>query len=349
MSEAAEFRSRSPHQSNRTSPHARRESNSSISPSRGGGGGGTSPNHKPLWRRRREEAEADDYKERLSPHRKQSVSPHRERKNSWHEEDDADNDEYMGRAERAFAGLNRYEKKFKRYTPDAMNGRENKENEGPSTGSGKSTTPTRDRSMSPKPIEIENDCDTLIRRQKDIDYGKNTAEYQEFVNNVQKKDRLNNQPWTPDKYEKMTRRNWDKQTKIWRKQLHYWRDPKPVKELMTPGTSPCPSPHRRSSPERDNRSSARQLFNGGGQMDDCAMDGLGFKTKNEVKTENNPFANGIDQPSSGVQPILSQAALTHVKNENSNNLMMEEDNDDSRMSYENSEETEQLPSAFKKH
>ena len=81
-------------------------------------------------------------------------------------------------------------------------------------------------------------------------------------------------------------------------------------------------------------------------MDDCAMDG--FKTKNEVKTEN-PFANGIDQPSSGVQPILSQAALTHVKNENSNNLMMEEDNDDSRMSYENSEETEQLPSAFKKH
>jgi len=343
MSEAAEFRSRSPHQSNRTtSPHQRRESNASISPSRA-----TSPNHKPLWRRRREEAEADDYKERLSPNRKQSVSPHRERKNSWHEEDDADNDEYMGRAERAFAGLNRYEKKFKRYTPDAMNGRDNKENEGPSAGSGKSTTPIRDRSMSPKPIEIEQNCDTLIRRQKDIDYGKNTVEYQEFVSNVQKKDRLNNQPWTPDKYEKMTRRNWDKQTKIWRKQLHYWRDPKPVKELMTPGTSPCPSPHRRSSPERADNRSARQLFNG--QMDDCAMDGLNGG-QNEVKTENSFAGNASnDQPSSGVQPILSQAALTHVKNENSNNLMMEEDNDDSRMSYENSEETEQLPSAFKKH
>jgi len=252
----------------------------------------------------------------------------------------------MGRAERAFAGLQRYEKKFKRYTPDAMNDRSNKENEGPNTG--KSTTPVRDRSMSPKPIEIEQNADTLIRRQKDIDYGKNTVEYQEFVNNVPKKDRLNNQPWTPDKYEKMTRRNWDKQTKIWRKQLHYWRDPKPVKELMTPGTSPCPSPHRRSSPERDNNRSARQLFNS--QMDDCAMDGFSAENIEVCKTEN-PFAGNANnqQPSSGVQPILSQAALTHVKNENSNNLMMDEDNDDSRMSYENYEETERLPSAFKKH
>merc|ERR1712050_212934 len=169
----------------------------------------------------------------------------------------------------------------------------------------KSTTPVRDRSRSPKPIEIENDADVLIRRQKDVDYGKNTVEYHEYIENVTKQQRRNEQPWTPDKYEKMTRRNWDKQVKIWRKQLHYWRDPKPVKELMTPGTSPCPSPHRRRSPERDNPSS-RQLFKL--EDDDCAMDGT---TEFNNTTSNNQH----QQPSSGVQPILSQAALTSVKAE----------------------------------
>lgn len=312
MSDTADFRSRSPHQSRRN-----------ISPS-------TSPNHKPLWRRRREEAEADDYKERLSPNRKQSLSPHRERKTSWHEENSDDNDEYIDRAERAFAGLNRYEKKFKRYTPDAMRSRENKENERPNGGK-KTMTPSRDRSRSPKPVEIEDSADVLIRRQKDIDYGKNTTEYHEYVDNVKKNERLNEQPWTPDKYEKMTRRNWDKQVKIWRKQLHYWRDPKPVKELMTPGTSPCPSPHRRSSPEREQKS-ARQLFQND-MEDECAMDGY-------VKVEESDLLD------SGVQPILSQAALSSIKNEE--NYM--DDNEDSKMSC-NSEEfgKDALPSAFQKH
>lgn len=320
MSDTANFRSRSPHQHRKNNSNS---NNSSISPSR-------SPNHKPLWRRRREEAEAADYKERLSPHRKQSISPHRERKLSWHEEDDDDNQEYLDRAERAYAGLSNYEKKFKKYTPDAIRSRDNnnKENEGPGnkSNSKKSTTPIRDRSRSPKPIEIENDADVLIRRQKDVDYGKNTVEYHEYIENVTKQQRKNEQPWTPDKYEKMTRRNWDKQVKIWRKQLHHWRNPKPVKELMTPGTSPCPSPHRRhSSPEREFKS-ARQLFqNNDDAMDDCAMDG---------------FSTGLKKEETAVQPILTQAALIQVKNEM-------EDNDDSNMSY--GENSEEIPSAFKKH
>lgn len=315
MSEA-NFRSRSPHMRDRRSPNKRKNSEQ-LSPNRG--------ESKPLWRRRREEAEADDYKERLSPNRKQSISPCRERRESWHELDEDDNDEYTARAERAFSGLNRYEKKFKKYTPDVLN-KENNQN-----FSNQSTTPTRERSLSPKPVEIESDGIVLIRRQKDIDYGKNTAEYMEYVDTVKKTDRKNEQPWTPDKYEKMTRRNWDKQVKIWRKQLHYWRDPKPVKELMTPGTSPCPSPHRRRSPERDSNPSSRQLFKL--EDDDCAMDGIPTTLDNSNKQQQQQ-----QQPSSGVQPILSQAALTSVKGEH------DEMDDGSRMSCDMSD----VPTAFKK-
>lgn len=309
------FRSRSPHM-RRHSPHRP-----------------VSPNEKKaLWRRRREAAEADDYRERLSPNRQRaispSLSPNRDRKDSWAAEDEQDNDEWLGRAERALGGLNRYEQEFKRYTPDAME----KENQNPrfsakapSTPIGASGKPIRPRSVSPKPVDIEKDVDVLMRRQKDIDYGKNTENYQQYITDVPKRERLDMQPWTPDKYEKMTRRNWDKQVKIWRKQLHYWREPKPVTELMTPGTSPCPSPHRNRSPEREPQpsTSARALFV---EDDECAMDS---------------FANQQTQ-----QPILSQAALNLIQREGSFN--MEDDNSNSRMSCDAPDEP-MLPAAFKKN
>jgi len=172
-----------------------------------------------------------------------------------------ENDIYCDRAERAISGLEQYKKQFKQFTPEMQD----KENVNPeawpastppinsknsrrlsgSSNSGKSSHPRI------RPVSIEDDHNVLIRRQKDIDYGKNQSVYAEYLQNVEKEDRSDRQPWTPDKYEKMTRRNWDKQIKIWRKQMHYWRDPKPIQELMTPGTSPCPSPHRRRSPERE--------------------------------------------------------------------------------------------------
>ena len=87
------------------------------------------------------------------------------------------------------------------------------------------------RSLNSK-TEIEDNPDILIRRQKDIDYGKNQPVYDEYLKNVSKEMRSNQQPWTPDKYERMTRRNWDKQVKVWRKQLHHWKDPKTTEELF---------------------------------------------------------------------------------------------------------------------
>jgi len=215
---------RTPDRNRSRSPHYR----SSFSPKPG------DANHEPLWRRRRQISEKADYENRLSPHRQLSPVP-RNRKTSekpdWADETEEDNLLYMDRAERALADLNQYEKSFKKYE-------DNKENMKPT---------------SPKPVEIERDADVLIRRQKVIDYGKNTDEYEEYIQNVPKPNRTDKQPWTPDKYQRMTRRNWDKQVKIWRKQLHYWREPRPISELLTPGTSPCPSPHRSPESQRNNK------------------------------------------------------------------------------------------------
>jgi len=221
-------------------------------------------NKEALWRQRRQVAEHEDYEQRrlsparLSPYR--SLSPNRKAPTSWAEFDEEDNDEYLERCERAFSDLENYKNKFKRYTPEhnkenyLPDGNEVKSSKNSSSGNGKYSNSRRSTPspnlVPPKAIEIEQDMDVLIRRQKDIDYGKNQEVYADYLTKLDKKDRLDNQPWTPDKYEKMTRRNWDKQVKIWRKQLHYWEDPKPISELLTPGTSPCPSPHRRKSPIR---------------------------------------------------------------------------------------------------
>jgi len=231
-----------PNRNRSRSPHFR----SSFSPRPGDDG-----NYEPLWRRRRQVSEKADYENRLSPHRR--LSPCARKKSNdkpdWADETEEDNDVYLDRAERALADLGKYEASFKKYE-------DNKENMKPT---------------SPKPVEIERDADVLIRRQKVIDYGKNTDQYEEYIQNVPKSQRSDKQPWTPDKYQKMTRRNWDKQVKIWRKQLHYWREPRPISELLTPGTSPCPSPHRSPESLRKEKSVLPRSLNFG-QDDETACD-----------------------------------------------------------------------------
>ena len=265
----------------------------------------TSPNT-PLWRQRKLAAEANDYQDRLlspkrlSPYR--SLSPNRSRKNSnsnnecsWADqvnELDEETDMMLERSERALGGLNQYQKNMSDF---------NKENISPvrSNNNFKNSNSQHPR-YGQRKITVETDSNVLIRRQKDIDYGKNQEIYAEYLCSVDKHNRTNQQPWTPDKYEKMTRRNWDKQIKIWRKQLHHWQNPLPTSQLLTPGTSPCPSPNRRLSPPRefadtpeimkkDLRKSLMEDF-----QDDNAMTGFGpsdgFVSEN-AKNENARRAN----------------------------------------------------------
>ena len=73
--------------------------------------------------------------------------------------------------------------------------------------------------------EMELDPDRLKFRKKQVDIGKNTVGYKNYVENVPREKRqLFNpiHPMTPDVHEKISRRAFCGKIKVWRKNLHLW-------------------------------------------------------------------------------------------------------------------------------
>lgn len=71
----------------------------------------------------------------------------------------------------------------------------------------------------------ETDENVLKRREKQIEYGKNTLGYSRYCKRIPKQKRRPYHPETPPKHLKCSRRTWDGMVRVWRRQLHHWDPP----------------------------------------------------------------------------------------------------------------------------
>lgn len=72
---------------------------------------------------------------------------------------------------------------------------------------------------SKKSYEVEKDCVVLERREKQIEYGKNTLAYDKYTDAIPVNARRSHHPRTPKKHIKYSRRQWDGMVKAWKKNI----------------------------------------------------------------------------------------------------------------------------------
>eukprot|EP00658_Telonema_sp_P-2_P017764 TRINITY_DN16931_c0_g1_i7.p1 TRINITY_DN16931_c0_g1~~TRINITY_DN16931_c0_g1_i7.p1 ORF type:complete len:115 (+),score=18.26 TRINITY_DN16931_c0_g1_i7:83-427(+) len=71
-------------------------------------------------------------------------------------------------------------------------------------------------------VTKETDPSRLHQRQKQIDLGKGTPEYQEYIKRIPKENRSRKHVRTPDPTQIRSKRAWDGIVKQWRRALHQW-------------------------------------------------------------------------------------------------------------------------------
>ena len=103
------------------------------------------------------------------------------------------------------------------YSPSKISRRGKRSHRHDSSGSSRTSSIS-----SNTPREPETDPVILERRQKQIDYGKNTLDYDTYSKKVPKETRPYFLPKTPEKNLKYSRRQWDGSIKAWKLRVHDW-------------------------------------------------------------------------------------------------------------------------------
>ena len=103
------------------------------------------------------------------------------------------------------------------YSPSKISRRGKRSHRHDSSGSSRTSSIS-----SSTPREPETDPVILERRQKQIDYGKNTLDYDTYSKKVPKETRPYFLPKTPEKNLKYSRRQWDGSIKAWKLRVHDW-------------------------------------------------------------------------------------------------------------------------------
>ena len=101
-------------------------------------------------------------------------------------------------------------------------------------------------SQGSKPVQQETDTVVLERRQKQIDYGKNTLAYDQYLKKVPKESRPFFMPRTPDKNVQYSRRQWDGLVKAWKLQIHQWNQNGSGKKISKKQDPPVVVPQDKS-------------------------------------------------------------------------------------------------------
>ena len=63
-----------------------------------------------------------------------------------------------------------------------------------------------------------------INCEKQIDYGKVSVDYSDYLHEVPVNQRTRIHPKTPEKTQKCSRRSFDQQIKIWKRNIHHWKE-----------------------------------------------------------------------------------------------------------------------------
>jgi len=178
--------------------------------------------------------------------------------------------------------------------------------------------------------EMESNVTKLECRQRQIDIGKNTEGYKNYINDITRKERTKDHPWTPNKFTVCSTRSWQGVMRIWRRKLHFWDVPKKGSDVSAGG----PSTDFSSGPSAKNAEETSPSINSNVIP---AVDGALHSSKPQQNSIN--FSKTLQQPIGIDHQTMSTIFASNAKDYLSNYLYSSSNTQPSFGNYHNTSKT----------